>query len=52
MVRLHWLARAALAWALIILQVALVGLNIRGVRNNDPAVTEPSASASSQVAEP
>ena len=38
------------AWALIVLQVALVGLNIRGVRNNDPDVTEPRSSASSPVA--
>jgi hypothetical protein len=27
----------AAAWALVVLQFALAGMNIRGVRNNDPA---------------
>lgn len=33
------------AWALIVLQVCLAGLNIRGVRNNDPERAKAAAKA-------
>lgn len=33
-----WHARA---WALLVLQVALAAMNIRGVRNNDPDTAQP-----------